>query len=77
MPSVYVPPDMYDDGEKLVQPIRIRCAICRVEQSQLQRECDAISEFDVLSYILLVLEAFEVQSEYIWQLLDLHSTLDD
>lgn len=52
--------DMDYYGKELVQSIRVLSIINSVEQAELEGKCNAISQFDVLLYILLILEALEM-----------------
>jgi hypothetical protein len=47
---------MYHDSKQLVQPIRVIYVVDCVKEAQLERESDAIGEFDVFFQFLLVLE---------------------
>lgn len=66
---------MDDDGEELVQPVRVLGLVARVGQPELKREDDAVIQLDVAAEILLIFEALEVQREHVGQRLDLEALL--
>jgi hypothetical protein len=63
---------MYVDAKELIQTVRIIRVISSIEQPQLEREGDTISQLDVLLQVFLVFEPFQVESEHVGYPLDLH-----
>ena len=61
-----------DDGEKLVQPIRVVRIIDSIEQPEFHRERNPVGKLDVLLELFLIFEPLEVQCQDVRKLLDLH-----
>ena len=53
-----MPADVHNNPKELVEPIRVLHFVGSVEQTELKGEGDAIGKLDVLSKVLLILEAF-------------------
>lgn len=57
--------NVHDNGKQFIKSIWILCVIHRIEETELQRECDTVCKLDVLPYILLVFETFEMKRKHI------------
>jgi hypothetical protein len=58
MPMMRTAADVHNNPKELVETIRVLHFVDGVEQTELKGEGNAICEFDVLSQVLLELEAF-------------------
>ena len=68
-----VPSNMHHNRKELVQPVRFDRIVNGVEQAELEGECDAVRELDVLLEVFLVFESLEVEREDVRTVLDLHA----
>jgi len=57
---------MHYYGEKFVQSVRIWNIVHGVEQTELERKCHAVREFDVLLDVFLVFESLQMKGENVW-----------
>lgn len=74
--EIDLPPNMYYYSKKIIQSVSIFELVHGVKQPQFERKRNTISQLDVLLYVLLELEALEVQSKNVWKFPDLHTTGD-
>jgi hypothetical protein len=61
--------------KQLIQAVRIRCVVHRIEQPQLQGERHPILQLQISSTFFLVFEPFEMEGEDVGEGLDLHPLL--
>lgn len=63
---------MHHHGDQVIEPLRIGGVPGGVEETELQREDNAIGQLGVALQLLHVLKALQVQSQNHWQLLYTH-----
>ena len=66
---------MYDDGDEVVESVRVEGVVGSVEEAQFEWEDDAMREFRVTVKLFYVLEAFQMQRQYRRQFFHAHAFL--